>query len=154
MKTFINLIFIVLTIALSACTFQSDQKEKDMKYTSSITFLYYEDFAYGADFIENVLQLELVMDQGFARVYKVNKKAYLGMVQQNDSTQGAGNTLFSLTTQNVEKEYERVKQLEVYNLTEMKFFESIPLKSFFFDDKEGHKFEIQQFLKKEDVERF
>jgi len=125
-----------------------------MKYSSAITFLYYKDFSYGTDFIEKVLQLDLVMDQGFARVYQVNKKAFLGIVQEKDSTGVPGNTLFSLSTTNVDGEYKRVKQLKVYNITEIKHFESIPLKSFFFDDLEGHKFEIQQFLKEEDLHRF
>lgn len=125
-----------------------------MKYSSAITFLYYDDLVYGSDFLENVLQLDLVMDQGFAKVYQVNEKAFLGIVQKKDRTEVAGSTLFSLTTHKVIEEYERVKQLDVFNLTEIKHFESIPLKSFFFDDKEGHKFEIQQFLNEEDVERF
>ena len=124
------------------------------QYTSSITFLYYQDLDYGVDFIENVLQLELVMDQGFARVYKVNEKSFLGMVQAKDSTEVSGSTLFSLTSPSVSEEYARVKKLPVFNLTEMKFFESIPLKSFFFDDKEGHTFEIQEFVNEADQKRF
>jgi hypothetical protein len=125
-----------------------------MKYSSAITFLYYKDFAYGTDFIENVLQLDLVMDQGFARVYQVNEKAFLGIVEKKDGNEVSGSTLFSLTTLNVDAEYKRVKQLKVYDLTEIKHFESIPLRSFFFDDSEGHKFEIQQFLNEEDVKTF
>lgn len=125
-----------------------------MKYSSAITFLYYKDFSYGVDFVEQVLQLDLVMDQGFARVYQVNEKSFLGIVQENDSSDVPGSTLFSLSTAKVEEEYKRVRKLEVYKLTEIKHFEQIPLKSFFFDDLEGHKFEIQQFLKKEDQEQF
>ena len=143
-----------LIIALIFLTASCTQDKRDMKYSSAITFLYYEDFAYGADFIENVLQLDLVMDQGFARVYAVNEKAYLGIVQLSDGDAVSGNTLFSLTTADVESEYERVKQLDVKDLTEMKYFESIPLRSFFFDDNEGHKFEIQQFLDEDDVMKF
>ena len=153
MKFTTHILFTVLIILLTYCS-PKMEKAKDMKYSSSITFLYYEDFSYGVDFMENVLQLDLVMDQGFARVYEVNQKAFLGIVQKRDSNAVSGNTLFSLTTHNVESEYERVKQLEVYNLTDMKHFESIPLNSFFFDDVEGHKFEIQQFLKEEDVLKF
>jgi hypothetical protein len=78
----------------------------------------------------------------------------LGIVQKKDTTEVSGNTLFSLTTHNADREYERVKQLDVQNLTEMKHFESIPLRSFFFDDKEGHRFEIQQFLNENDLRRF
>ena len=125
-----------------------------MKYSSSITFLYYKDFSYGVDFVENILQLDLVMDQGFARVYEVNNKGFLGIVQEKEASDVPGSTLFSLTTRNVEAEYKRIRTLEVYSLSEIKHFEQIPLKSFFFDDLEGHKFEIQQFLKEEDLKQF
>ncbi|MCU4177065.1 VOC family protein [Carboxylicivirga sp. N1Y90] len=153
MKTKPQILLIVFITIMTCCT-QKTEKEKNMKYSSSITFLYYKDFKYGIDFMENTLQLDLVMDQGFARVYQVNEKAFLGIVEEKDSTDVAGSTLFSLTTNNVDEEYKRVGQLNVYNLTEMKHFESIPLRSFFFDDAEGHKFEIQQFIKEEDVLMF
>ncbi|GEM_PF-1396594 len=151
MKLKAQILLIGLMTLVASCV---HKKVKDMNYSSAITFLYYEDFSYGIDFIENVLQLNLVMDQGFARVYEVNEKAFLGIVQKRDDDVDSGSTLFSLTTNDVESEYKRVKQLKVHNLTEMKHFEMIPLKSFFFDDKEGHKFEIQQFLKEDDVLRF
>ncbi len=125
-----------------------------MHYTSAVTFCYYKDFSYGINFIKDVLQLKLVMDQGFARVYQVNEKAFLGIVKEDESNEIPGNTLFSLTTTNVDEAYKRVKQLEVYQLSELKFFESIPLRSFFFNDREGHKFEIQQFLNAEDARMF
>ena len=153
MKLKILIPLIGLIILVTGCIHKK-ARVGDMKYTSAITFLYYEDFSYGIDFMEDVLQLDLVMDQGFARVYEVNQKAFLGIVQKRDNDTVSGNTLFSLTTKNVESEYTRVRQLDVYNLTEMKHFESIPLKSFFFDDVEGHKFEIQQFLKEEDILKF
>lgn len=153
MKTISRILLIGLIIIVTSCV-QKNEEEKGMKYSSAITFLYYNDFSYGIDFIENILQLDLVMDQGFARVYQVNEKAFLGIVQKKESIDVPGSTLFSLSTTNVEMEYKRVKQLEVYNITEIKHFESIPLTSFFFDDLEGHKFEIQQFLKEEDVQKF
>ncbi len=153
MKLISAILLTTLVGLLYSCSVKPE-KDTDMKYSSAITFLYYEDFSYGVEFFEQILQLNLVMDQGFARVYQVNEKAYLGMVQKKDEEEVSGNTLFSLTTSNVKSEYSRVKVLEVYELSEIKHFESIPLKSFFFDDKEGHKFEIQQFLKADDVEKF
>jgi hypothetical protein len=153
MKSKTRILLIGLILLLTCCN-QKKERVKDMKYSSAITFLYYEDFSYGINFMEHVLQLDLVMDQGFARVYAVNQKAFLGIVQRKDKEVGSGSTLFSLSTRDVESEYQRVRQLQVFNLTELKYFESIPLKSFFFDDKEGHRFEIQQFLKEEDVLKF
>ncbi len=149
LKTLVLVGFIIL---VASCSPQ-ENKTKDMKYTSAITFLYYEDFNYGMHF-EDVLGLKLVMNQDFARVYDVNQKAFLGMVKKKAHDEASGNTLFSLTTKDVDAAYKRVRQLEVYNLTEVMHFESIPLKSFFFEDKEGHKFEIQQFLDKDDVLKF
>ena len=119
-----------------------------------ITFIYYEDFHYGVDFLSNVLELKQVMDQGFAQVYQVAEKAFLGIVTKEDRKHIKEDTLISLTTSEVEKEYKRIQTHKIYNCTEIKFFESIPLKSFFFEDKEGHHFEIQQFLNKKDEEQF
>ena len=65
-----------------------------------------------------------------------------------------GNTLVSLNTTDVLKEHNRVSKLEVFNITNIQHIPSIPLDSFFFKDKEGHDFEIQQFIKEEDISVF
>lgn len=116
--------------------------------SSSITFLYYEDFLRGVSFFEEVLELSLVMDQGFARVYKVTETSFLGMVKK-EKREKANDTLFSFTVDDVDAYYDCFKKKDVLNLTEIIEFD-IPLKSFFFEDFEGHKFEIQEFVKKED----
>ena len=153
MRSITALLLLVILLSDLSCT-QQDEGLKNSKYSSAITFLYYKDYAYGTHFMEEILDLELVMKQEFARVYQVNDKAFLGIVKQHDSTELAGNTLFSLTTRNVDAAYKRFKQLEVDALTEIKYFESIPLRSFFFEDQEGHQFEIQQFLKEDDQLKF
>ena len=123
------------------------------RFSSNITFLYYSKFEEGCTFIEKVLDLELVMDQGFAKVYRINKTSFLGAVKKSDGSINGdykGGTLVSLNTSNVVEEYHRVKELGVKDLTEIKLFEEIPLRSFFFKDDEFHDFEIQEFIDKED----
>jgi len=123
------------------------------RFGSSITFLYYSDFEKGCSFIEKVLDLDLVMDQGFARVYKISDTSFLGAVKKSDgsiSTEYVGGTLLSLNTHSVINEFERVKKLDVAELSEIQFFEKIPLKSFFFKDHENHDFEIQEFISPKD----
>lgn len=149
----IKSILLCLFILTVSCSKRADNTT-NMAYTSAITFLYYKDFSYGIHFMENILQLELIKDDGFARVYQVNQKAFLGIVQAKDDTKPSGSTLVSLTTHDVEVQYDRVKELEVYDLTEIKRLKAIPLKSFFFYDVEGHQFEIQEFLDKDDQLRF
>jgi hypothetical protein len=92
----------------------------------------------------------MVMDQGFAKVYQVNKTSFIGIVKLSKDVNYKGNTLVSLNTSDVRKEYKRVSKLDVFNLTSIQHIAQIPLDSFFFKDKEGHDFEIQEFLKAED----
>jgi len=124
------------------------------KYSSNITFLYYNDLEYASRFVEEVLKLKITMDQGWARVYQINKTSFLGIVSLSEEKEYKGNTLVSFNTRNVEKEYERVSKLNVFSLTEIKYFEKIPLKSFFFKDNEGHDFEIQEFINPNDINIF
>jgi hypothetical protein len=81
MKTITTILFLGLTTILISCT-QKTKTMKDLQYSSSITFLYYDDFTYGSKFVENVLQLDLVMDQGFAKVYSVNEKAFWALCKK------------------------------------------------------------------------
>lgn len=121
--------------------------------TSNVTFLYYEDFKKAITFFEDTLELEMVMDQGFARVYKVTESSFLGMVTKEVRNQ-SNDTLYSFTVDDVKKYYEQYKTKDVCHLSEITHFKEIPLQSFFFEDFEGHHFEIQEFLKKEDKEVF
>lgn len=127
------------------------------KFSSGITFFYYDDFTKAEYLFEQIFCLNLTMDQGFAKVYEVSNSCFVGIVKKTaGSVSGEyhGGTLFSFTTDNINAAYSSIKQTDVKELTELKYFPDIPLKSFFFKDHEGHDFEIQEFLKKEDKERF
>ncbi|AIO18559.1 Glyoxalase-like domain protein [Candidatus Izimaplasma bacterium HR1] len=127
------------------------------KYSSLITFLYYKDFQKAKMVYEDILELELVMDQGFAKVYKINDNAFVGCVKKHegsiDST-NRGGALISLTVDDVEDLYNQFKGYDLPYISELSIIERIPLKSFFFKDFEGYDFEIQEFIKKEDKELF
>lgn len=119
------------------------------KYSSLITFISYVDYDKGVQFVEEVLQLDKVYDSDFAKVYKVNESSFLGVERGQVRKPCRGKLLLSLTTDDVEREHARVKKLEVFNLSEVRKLEEIPLKSFFFEDHEGYVFEMQQFLSEE-----
>ena len=119
--------------------------EKMFRYPSNIIFLYFKDFNHGQYIMEDVLDLSLVMDQGFAKVYQINQKSFIGIVQIKDKKINPGNALISLNSRNLEKDYQRIKTHNIKNLTGIKPISSIGLHSFFFEDGEGHRFEIQRF---------
>lgn len=119
------------------------------KYTSQITFLYFDDLLEGKQFFEQTLGLKVVYEPEWAAVYEVTKGAYLGAV---DAKRGSiasevrGGTLVSLTVDDVMPYYEKVsKSKAVTNVSEIKVFEDIGIKSFFFKGPMNYDFEIQQF---------
>jgi len=51
-------------------------------FYSTVTWLYYKDVLAMQNFYENVLGLEVVADQGWAKIYKVSQTAFLGIVDE------------------------------------------------------------------------
>ncbi len=119
-----------------------------MNITSQITFLYFEHYEKGCQFLEETLELEPVYDPGWAKVYRTVSNAYIGAVKADDGSiksSAKGGTLLSLTVQNVDELYPEFQKKAVDQLSEIKHFEDIGLKSFFFKGPEGYDFEIQEF---------
>lgn len=87
-----------------------------MKLSSQITFLYFRELTEPAHFFEEILQLQKVADQGFARIYKISAGAFIGIV---DEAQGycdsptAKNVLITLVTEDVHQWYQRLKEAGV-----------------------------------------
>lgn len=120
-----------------------------MAYHSQMTFLYFDDFENGKQFIENTLGLSPVYHQTWATMYQSAEGAYLGAV---DAKRGSvkshvrGGFLVSLTVDDVVPHYDRLRnETCITDLTAIKIFEDIGVKSFFFKGPEGYDFEIQQF---------
>lgn len=51
-------------------------------FYSTITWLYYKDVLAMENFYQNVLGLELVADQGWAKIYRVSETGFLGIVDE------------------------------------------------------------------------
>lgn len=126
------------------------------RFISQITFQYYEDLEKATEFFERVLNLEKVYDPEWAMVYKVAEKAYIGAV---DAKLGSiesrirGGTLVSLTVKDIMPFYETIKgEILVTNVSDIKIFDDIGVKSFFFRGPDGYEFEIQEFTNPE-IER-
>jgi len=132
------------------------EREVVMNISSQITFLYFKDYEKGCQFLENILALEPVFDPGWAKVFQTTGKSFIGAVKASDgsiNSANKGGTLISLTVDDVTLYYESFKG-KVADLSEIKYFEDIGLRSFFFKGPEGYDFEIQEFLKEDLKELF
>jgi predicted enzyme related to lactoylglutathione lyase len=123
-----------------------------MKLSSQITFLYFQELTRPAHFFEEVLGLQKVNDQGFARIYQISEGAFIGIV---DEAQGycdaptAKNVLITLVTEDVRQWYERLKTAGVAVEAAPAIQEKANVECFFFEGPGGYAFEIQRFLNPE-----
>jgi catechol 2,3-dioxygenase-like lactoylglutathione lyase family enzyme len=113
-----------------------------------ITWLYYEDLDSVVPFYRDVLGLELVRDQGWAKIFGVNSCSYIGLVDEKHGSVDAAEdkpVLVTLVVEDVDGWYEHLKEQEVPALTEPKHHGGIGVHSFFFEDPAGYKLEVQTF---------
>ena len=121
----------------------------NLQLTSNITFLYFNDLEAAKPFFEEVLGLEKAYDPGWAAVYRLRDKAFLGAVDNHSGSIQVTSTdsvLISLTVDNIEEVHESLKGSRgVEGLSEIKKVKDLALKSFFFTGPEGYHFEVEQF---------
>lgn len=124
---------------------------------AAITFLSYTDLEAGIRFYQNTLGLELVEDQGWAKVYRLCEGGYVGIVQSRrtmDEPLGAG-ALLSITVSDVDAWHEHLKGCsEIEILSEPAMVPGIPVYSFFLKDPAGYHLEVQAFTDPPTAARF
>lgn len=130
----------------------------NLNLTSSTTFLYFDDLAGAKRFFAETLGLPVALDQGWACIYRLGERSYLGAVDNNagsirrDSTSGV---LVSLAVEDLQ-EARRALQgaYGVEELSEIQRVKDLALESFFFTGPEGYRFEVERFTSGELRELF
>lgn len=120
-----------------------------MDLTSNITFLYFNDLAKAKEFFSETLGLPVAYDPGWACVYRLRDKSFVGAVDnasgsiQVDST---SSVLVSLTVSNLHEVHAALQGAKgVDGLSPIKQVKDMALESFFFTGPEGYHFEVEQF---------
>ncbi|QKZ05625.1 VOC family protein [Pseudomonas eucalypticola] len=111
-----------------------------------ITFFYYDDLAPISQFYEQVLGLELVLDQGVARIYRLGEHSYFGIVDGQRGhlkAQPRSAVLLTLVDEDVEGWHQRLQAKGVAGLSPI--LRGTYCEHFFFEDPAGYALEIQRF---------
>lgn len=115
---------------------------------SSITFFYTHDLDTSAQFYEDVLELELWLDQGSCRIYRVSGDSYLGLCHRGRttfSTDKQSNVIFTLVTQQVDEWFNYLQQRGVEFEKPPSLNEKYNIYHCFLRDPNGYLIEIQRF---------
>lgn len=117
---------------------------------SQITFLYYRELAPVASFYEDIMGFDLVEDQGYAKIYRVSRTSFVGLVagdrftaRVNASKEGV---MFTLVVDNVPGWYNYLTSKGVKMLHGLHDAKEVGVQAFLFEDPGGYAIEIQRFL--------
>jgi hypothetical protein len=122
-----------------------------------ITFLYFSDMAEPSQFFEQVLELEPVVTESFARIYRLSSTGYVGVVVGSQGflqAKSESAVLTTLVVRDVDGWYQRLAAKGVKLLSELKLHPEIQIRGFFFEGPGGYKFEVQEFLRPEAIALF
>jgi catechol 2,3-dioxygenase-like lactoylglutathione lyase family enzyme len=125
---------------------------KKLSIASQITFLYYKDLAKAQQFYEGILGLELVEDQGWAKIYRVNGTAFVGLVDEAHGSlkaQPENAVMLTFVVEDVLAWYRYLREKGVKILQEYGRSDSIQIEYFFAEDPGGYVLEFEHFLKPE-----
>lgn len=113
----------------------------------AITFLYYRDLPAAMDFYERVIGLDLAIDQGWSKIYRICPGAYVGLVDETRGMHRAAEdkpVQLCLRVSDVDAWYEYARREGLANLSRLFENDALGIRAFVFDDPEGYQIEIQQ----------
>jgi lactoylglutathione lyase len=112
----------------------------------AITFFYYRDLPGAMRFYEDILGLQLAIDQGWCKIYRICAGAHVGLV---DETRGMNKwapvkpVQLCIRVQNVDDWYAYAQAKALGKLSKLFDNEALGIRAFVFCDPEGYQIEIQ-----------
>ena len=128
-----------------------------LKAKSQVTWYYFDDLDEADDFFRNTLMLEAVLDEGWAKIYRVADTAFVGAVDATKSSRNPvveHDSLFSLNIDDIEAWHAHIKASNMTDVTDIQDFPGAPVHTFFAKGPNGYHFEFQCFYREEDRKIF
>lgn len=114
-----------------------------------ITFFYYKDLQKAIHFYQDVMGFEMVIDQGFCKIFKVVGEAYMGVVDEQQGAHRANDIKpveLTLAVADPDAWYAHLKSKGIETINEPHDYAPLNLRLFLLHDPEGYLIEIQKFL--------
>lgn len=115
---------------------------------ANITFLYYRDVPRAQRFYEEILGLRLTVDQGYAKIYRVSRTSYVGLVDEAQGLHRASEAkpvTLSFVTRDVDAWYRYLRSRGVPMVHELANGTRQPTRGFVARDPEGYYLEFEDF---------
>ncbi len=113
-------------------------------FEQAVTFLPVADLERSHEFYGDALGLELVLDQGACRIYRVAGEAFIGVCRR-ERPAPAGGVIVTLVSQDVDGWHERLAAAGVEVTKPAAYNPEYDIYHCFLHDPDGHVVEIQRF---------
>ncbi|MFC2156569.1 VOC family protein [Acidobacteriota bacterium] len=131
----------------------TDSPSQDKGIRGNILWLYYKDLAEAQRFYEDIMGLELLVDQGFAKVYSSSKSGFIGLVDAAQGLHGFTETKsvnVAFTTRDVELWYEHLLDRGLEMRDALDYAEGDRIKAFVTYDPAGYFLEFHWIMEHSD----
>lgn len=115
-----------------------------MRFEQAVTFLSTEDLQATAAFYEEKLGLELALDQGTCRIYRVSADGYVGFCGREAGASPDG-VIFTLVCEDVDGVYAELRARGVSFEDAPKYNPDYDIYHCFLRDPNGYLLEVQRF---------
>lgn len=115
-------------------------------FVLAITFQYYRDLPTAMAFYEGILGLQLAIDQGWSKIYRIDGQAHVGLVDEARGMQNwaeAKTSQLCLRVPDVDAWYRWAAANDVAGLTEPRDSAELGIRAFVMNDPEGYQIEVQ-----------
>jgi catechol 2,3-dioxygenase-like lactoylglutathione lyase family enzyme len=119
------------------------------QFSELITFLHTRDLEQITCFYQVNLGLELVLDQGKCRIFRVSKHSYIGFCSHLSNEVQPNSLILTLVTDKVDEIFAMLIEQKVPIDNPPQTNHEFGIYHFFLRDPDGHLVEIQQFLDSE-----
>lgn len=117
-----------------------------MNIDAQITFVYCDDLERSARFYEDVLGLDLALDQGSCRIYRmIASSAYIGICQGASPPADGAGIILTLVTADLEGWYDKIIATGWQCDHPPRHNATYDITHFFLRDPAGYRIEIQRF---------
>jgi len=145
---------ILLTgLLLSGCgrndSGRSEPMYKKLGIEANIVFFYYKDLDGAKRFYEDIIGLQGVLDYGFAKVYRISRTSYVGLVDESEGMHRATepkSVTLSFITQEIDEWYNYLVEQGVEMRGPIGSSTRHPTRGFVAYDPEGYFLEFETFL--------
>jgi len=149
------LVYILLLsfgFALMSCGGKQESiiaESESMDIQANIIFFYYKNLDVAQQFYEDVLGLEVVLDYGFAKVFRISQTLFLGIVDEQKGMHRAEEpktVTLSFVTNEIDEWYDYLSVQGVDISGPVKDASRHPTRGFVAYDPEGYYLEFERFL--------